>query len=170
MIIKIIGAVLVICACTGFGFRFAALHKKCERSLVELVQVIDYLICQIKYQKTPLALLFKQAAVSTSGSLKRLLLSFGEELESQVFPDIYICMKRLLGKFPDIPPTSKELLIKMSTTLGKFDLNGQVLELEGVRNEAIGKIKTLAENRDVRLRTYQTLGLCAGAALAILFV
>jgi stage III sporulation protein AB len=89
MIIKIIGAVLVICACTGFGFRFAALHKKCERSLVELVQVIDYLICQIKYQKTPLALLFKQAAVSTSGSLKRLLLSFGEELESQVFPDIY---------------------------------------------------------------------------------
>jgi len=28
----------------------------------------------------------------------------------------------------------------------------------------------MSKDRDVRLRSYQTLGLCAGAALAILFV
>ena len=32
------------------------------------------------------------------------------------------------------------------------------------------ELEQMAEGRDTRLRSYQTLGLCAGAALAILLV
>jgi len=49
-------------------------------------------------------------------------------------------------------------------------MEGQLKGLESVRQECRRQVETLSYNRDARLRSYQTLGLCAGAALAILFV
>ena len=54
--------------------------------------------------------------------------------------------------------------------IGRFDLEGQLQGLESVRVYCRDQLDNLAKDRDVRLRSYQTLGLCAGAALAILFV
>ena len=48
---------------------------------------------------------------------------------------------------------------------------GAVRHLEAlgvdVRGDCRTQLKALEQNRDIRLRNYQTLGLCAGAALAI---
>ena len=58
----------------------------------------------------------------------------------------------------------------MGSSLGRFDLDGQLLGLEAVRVYCQEQLSEMSKDRDVRLRSYQTLGLCAGAALAILFV
>ena len=58
----------------------------------------------------------------------------------------------------------------MGSSLGRFDLEGQLQGLESVRIYCREQLDELSKDRDVRLRSYQTLGLCAGAALAILFV
>ena len=42
--------------------------------------------------------------------------------------------------------------------------------MEIVRNYCDRELESLGKNGEERLRSYQTLGLCAGAALAILFV
>ena len=47
---------------------------------------------------------------------------------------------------------------------------GQILGLEAVRSHCRSELDALSANQDERLRSYQTLGLCTGAALAILFV
>ena len=54
--------------------------------------------------------------------------------------------------------------------LGKFDMSGQLRGLENARNVCRENLELLMYNKDRRLRSYQTLGLCAGAAVAILFV
>jgi hypothetical protein len=54
--------------------------------------------------------------------------------------------------------------------MGKFDIDGQINGLEAVRSLCRRMLDELTSGREVRLRNYQTLGLCAGAALVILFI
>ena len=70
----------------------------------------------------------------------------------------------------DIPKRTKNALDVMAQSLGRFDLEGQLKGLNLARNVCRRDLEELSVNRDVRLRSYQTLGLCAGAALAILLV
>ena len=63
-----------------------------------------------------------------------------------------------------------KIAITLGRTLGRFDLDGQLIGLENARRDCRRAVDALSENRDNRLRCYQTLGLCAGAALAILFI
>ena len=58
----------------------------------------------------------------------------------------------------------------MGTSLGTFDAEGQIKSLEAVRTEALALKEQQSHNLNERLRSYQTLALCAGAALAILLV
>ena len=67
-------------------------------------------------------------------------------------------------------PRVRELLNQFGQTLGCFDLKGQLLGIEEVRSQCAAALDQLALGREDRLRSYQTLGLCAGAALVILFV
>ena len=55
-------------------------------------------------------------------------------------------------------------------TIGKFNVNGQIKGFSSVNEACKQHLHRLSEGRDTRLRSYQTLGLCAGAALAILLV
>ena len=64
----------------------------------------------------------------------------------------------------------KELLLELGRSLGNFDLNGQLRGIEAVRRQALEALQNSVKDRDQRIRSYQTLGLCAGAALAILLL
>lgn len=65
---------------------------------------------------------------------------------------------------------TKRLLLVLGRTLGRFDLEGQLKGIDGISREAAAELDRLTKNQDARLRSYQTLGLCAGAALAILLL
>ena len=50
-----------------------------------------------------------------------------------------------------------------------FDLAGQLKSLKALQRACQDALVSLERDKDVRMRNYQTLGLCAGAALAIIF-
>lgn len=79
-------------------------------------------------------------------------------------------MSAALERVGKLPTLTREELLLLGRTIGRFDMEGQLKGLESVRQECRRQVETLSYNRDTRLRSYQTLGLCAGAALAILFV
>ena len=54
--------------------------------------------------------------------------------------------------------------------MGRYDLEGQLQGIQTVKMECHGYLDELERHRAERLRSYQTLGLCAGAALVIIFV
>ena len=64
----------------------------------------------------------------------------------------------------------RRLLRQLGKTLGRFDLEGQLQGLQAVCAACLEARDSLQKDRDTRLRSYRTLGLCAGAALAILFL
>jgi len=170
MSLKLIGSILIVAACGGFGFKIAANHIKEEKSLRQLIAILDYMECELQYRLTPLPVLCTQAAASSNGALQKTFLALARELEDQISPDVACCMAAALGQACELPRLTWQELDMLGKSLGRFDLDGQLKGLEAVRQDCRCNLERLCENRDVRLRSYQTLGLCAGAAMAILLI
>ena len=168
MILKIVGVCMVIAGCGGVGFRIAANHRKEEAELRQLIGVLDYMECELQYRLTSLPQLCRQAAAEFPRM--SVFSELALELEAQVSPDVDRCMIAALQRSRKLPPITRSTLELLGKAIGRFDLEGQLKGFESVRQECRRKLDLLGENRDNRLRSYQTLGLCAGAALAILFV
>lgn len=170
MAMKWIGAMFVLAACGGFGFQIAAAQRKETRTLRQLIRILDFAECELQYRLTPLPELCRNAAQECSGPLSILFMHLSKELEDQISPNVSSCMRAAIAATQQLPRQTAEVLTLLGESLGKFDLNGQLRGLASVRGECNRRLDILSESQDVRLRSYKTLGLCAGAALVILFI
>ena len=170
MSIKWIGAMLVMVGCGGVGFTMAAAYKREEWMLRCLIGALDYMTCELQFRLTPLPALCRQAGRECRGAVGKVLTDLAAELENQIAPDADSCMYAALSRSDNLPRETKQALRLLGTSLGRFDLQGQLRGLEQVRGHCRRILESLSRNREQRLRSYQTLGICAGAALAILFV
>ena len=166
---KWIGAVFVILGCGGFGFGIAGNYRSRERLLRQLLNILENMEAELQYRLTPLPELSRRAAKESAGVLQDVFLNLARELEWQSGPDAVSCMRAALEKCHDLPACLRRPLRQLGQTLGCFDLPGQLQGLQSVQETCRREQARLEQNRDARLRSYQTLGLCAGAALVILF-
>ncbi len=167
---KIIGALLIVLSCGGFGF-LVALHNKKEITLLrELDLILEYMIHELQYRQLPLPELCLRASEQSAGIISKFFQQLAKELSSQILPDVNQCVFAALHKLPIMPSCVSELISVLGINLGKFDLEGQVSGLQWVQSECKRKYEKIAEDQEVKRRSYRTLGLCAGAAIAILFI
>lgn len=170
MTLKLIGAILVIAACGGVGASMVRDHKREEKGTSELIQAIDLMSCELEQHLTPLPQLCRMVAENGSGIIGRVFMDLSSELDKQVGPSVSLCMAEAIRRNTKLTTNTRNLLEQLGATLGRFDLNGQIKGLEAVKRSCLVQLDHFTKNRDVRLRSYQTLGLCAGAALAIIFL
>ena len=170
MILKLLGVALVIMGCGGVGFRIATNHRQDENDLRQLIGALDYMGYELQYRLTPLPTLCKQAAKECSGRVGNVFLDLSMQMEAQNESDAGACMRAALEHNRGLSANTVESLTHLGRSIGRFDVEGQLKGLEFVRQECRRRLSNLESNRDIRLRSYQTLSLCAGAALAILFV
>lgn len=168
MIQKWIGAGCVFLACGVIGFGAAASLRKEEQLLMQSKRLLEKMESELSCRATSLPQLCL-CAIGCGKQLERLYQSLSETLNDQVFSDASSCMDAVLQR--EKLPRSVESVHKMlGQTLGRFDLKGQLEELTAVKAACQDSIDHLRQNMTQRVRSYQTLGLCAGAALAIVFV
>ncbi len=169
MIYKWIGAIFIITSCGGFGFAMASGHKRTESQLKQVIQMLEFMESELQYRLTPLPELCRAASRESGGMARKIMQNLEKELQAQISPDVGCCMTAAIQKSGDVPAVLRKLFLQLGHSLGRFDLPGQVRGLRAVRTACEGELKRLGKNADIRMRSYQTLGLCAGAALAILF-
>jgi len=170
MYLKILGAIIILLSCGGIGFRIAHNHNRELSVLQQLINVLDFMECELQYRLTPLPDLCRQAASEQSGILSSIFLCLSQELEDQISPNVDACMHAALNRIQNIPPSTLEIMKQLGRSLGRFDIEGQLLGLESIRQICRQTLRQLNEHKQIHLRGYQTLGLCAGAALVILFI
>lgn len=170
MSLQLIGAIFVIVSCGGIGFSIAASHKQAERTLQQLIYALDRMYHELQFHLTPLPQLVSMAAEGPKDPLRSIFLSLSEELSVQTHPDANTCMKTVLNSIPQLPVPLYKALSQLGSSLGRFDLSGQLSGLESVKQLCQRDLDGLMANRDIRLRSYRTLGVCAGVALVILFI
>lgn len=170
MMLKMIGATLIVIGCSAFGLIMVRNHRREVFALEQLIAALDYMLSQLHYQLTPLPELAGKAAEITKGVVGKVFLDFAAKLAIQISPSPELCMDSVLETTKDIPSVTKECLKSFSLTLGKFDLEGQENSLEILRCTCRRKLEDYTKDQDIRLRSYRTLGVCAGVALMILFI
>lgn len=170
MIVKMIGAILIFISCGSVGFKIAANCKKEEKYLCDFILSIEYMISELQYRLTPLPQLCKQASIKFDNCLGNIYEKIFYELELQQCSDPSFCFASVLENEKSIPPITRTQMELLGKTVGQFDIDGQVKGLETVKAECERQLSLIRDNQENRLRGYKTLGLCAGAALAILFV
>lgn len=170
MTLKFIGAILVISGCGSIGFLMALRVKREIVALRRLLSALDYMACELEFRLTPLPELCKSVSNHSAGAVAAFFRLLGEEMERQVSPDAASCLTVALGKTPQIPAAAADILKELGRSLGAFDLQGQLKGLQAAQNACREKFAEFETTRVQRTRSYQTLGLCAGAALAILLI
>lgn len=168
MYIKLLGAVLILTGCGGCGLHIALSHRREVRALHQLVQVLDGMICELEYRLPSLPELCRLGAEYASGAVNRFFLALSESLMQQMSPDVEQCILICLEQMKELPPRTAMELAVLGRSLGKFDLEGQINTLKHCKTACLNSLEKLEFQQDKRLRSYQTLGFCAGAALAIL--
>jgi len=159
---------LIIASCTGCGFSIAAGKRREERLLLQLLHILQFMESELKYRLTALPDLCRMAAGETKGVLRSVFMNLYWELKSQKLPDAGSCMSAAVVKSGELPAGIRRLLVQLGFMLGRFDLEGQLQGLLTIKKRCEQSLARIQRNRDERLRSYQTLGICAGAALTII--
>ncbi len=168
MSLKIIGALLIIGCCGGFGILLAHNHRREVKLLYELLHLFDFMTSELEYRLTPLPELCRLCARELSQPLRCVFETITQHLELQTASDVAEAMAFVLGEDKLLPVTVAEQLRVLGQTLGRFDLDGQLRGLRRCIENCRHQLDEFEHNQQQRLRTYQTLGFCAGAALAII--
>lgn len=168
MYIKLIGAGLILAGCGGCGIRIAFTHRREVSSLRQLSGVLDVMLCELEYRLTPLPELCRIGAEYASGVIGEYFSHMARLLDAQYSPDVKRCAHTALTQIKNVPMQTALELENLGQTLGRFDLQGQMNALQQCRSTCLNRLEKLEHQQDRRLRSYQTLGFCAGAALAIL--
>lgn len=167
--IRIIGACCIFAGCGGFGFSMAAASRREEAELRRFLAALEYMSCELSYRMTPLSALCRSAAEGSGGSVRTFFAELARELDKQTAPDVQVCVYDVLERL-QFSGVLRRQMQELGSTLGRFDLPGQLRGLEGAIRSSEEALRTIRDGAADRRRSYQTLGLCAGAAMAILFL
>ena len=167
---KWMGAVLTVAACGWFGHLAVKAFKRQESYIQQLSQILAYMTWELECRLTPLPELCRRAAEQSQSPLGQFFLQLAQELDEQAAPEVAQCMSAILSKNDDIPNLARKALELLGESLGQYDLSGQLKGLEAVEKYCNHELEKLSYHREERLRSYQVLGICAGAALAIMFI
>ena len=168
MYLKLTGALLILVGCGSYGIMMAATHRREVAALHQLAQAMDAMICELEYRLTPLPELCRFGCQNTKGPVSTFFSEMANALDDQISPDVSCCTVAVLKKTTNIPSHACAQLQSLGQTLGRFDLTGQLTAMEHCRQSCLAQLEVLEHQQAQRLRSYQTLGFCAGAALAIL--
>ena len=167
---RLLGAILIVTGCGGFGISMVSQEKHHEKLLCSLITAIQHMKWELQFRLTPLPQLLMDAGKTVGGDIGRILKASGHELSNQLMPDAVSCMQKVLSDQNDLPRNLRFLLRKLSSCLGNYDLPGQLEGLEAVEQACKEELQKLDADKYQRYKGYRTLGFCTGAALAILFI
>ncbi len=170
MMLRLVGAAMVIAGCGGFGFRLAYEYRQEETALRGLLNALGYMEAELRCRSTPLPDVWMEAGALSRGPVQQVLVESAAAMQRGDRMNAGECISEALRSSNKLPASAARLFLQLGSTLGCFDLEGQLQQLDGVRSACSRTLEELASQRDTRIRNYQTLGICAGVALAILLL
>lgn len=166
MIIKLTGAIIIFIGFGSIGYILSSTHKRAANTMQQLILALEFMERELQYRRMPLSSVFRRAA-QDDGIIKEFFYALSEELEGQISPNVECCVIAALEEVKDLPDMVVQGVMKLGKCVGRFDLEGQIEGLASVHKECVTMLANHTMNQDTRLRRYQTLSLCIGAALVV---
>lgn len=167
---KMMGALLIIVGCSTVGSGMCRSLRREQRALEQLLLALDWMVCELNYRMPPLSQLCRGASEQCKGSVSLVFQKLAAELDGQVVPNPAVCMTAAMAAVPQLPSGAAQQLTLLGQTLGRFDLRGQLAGFDSAIERCSLSLEHLRADSQTKLRQFQTLGICAGVALVILFL
>ena len=168
--IKWIGALLIIAGCAGIGFSMAMNCRRELKALEDLSCALSHIASELEFRQAPLPDIFLKIGQIGDGCVYSLFSVLGEALNRQVAPDAGCCLDVVLRNGQQIPTMTACILKEFGIGLGQYDVGGQLRQISVVKDRCDREMDLLSNQKEERIRRYQTLGICTGAAIAILLL
>jgi stage III sporulation protein AB len=168
--IRWIGAAIILLASLGYSVVLAKGYAREEAALQELLEILAMMHSELNCRMTTLPELCGHASCLTRGPVSHVFGRIKELLNSHKYADAEICVQKAIESGKGLPSLVTRNILHLGRTMGRFDLDGQLADLEIVRQMCTRDLQGLRSNKKECLKTYQILGFSAGAALIILLI
>jgi len=164
---------MVISAGTGIGFSVASRYSERPRQISQLIGCLTTLKACVSYISMPLPEALKHCGAAVEGPVRELFQRTGDLLGTegwlsprQVFAEV---MEEMATKLAFAMP-EREIILQLGSNLGTTNREEQQKYLTMVL-AGLEKIEQESRRaRDLNVKMFRYLGICAGLALAILLV
>lgn len=167
--IRLIGAVLTLLAGGGYAVVIGKEHRKKEGYYEQLLLILEHLSWQLQTSLAPLPVCCGEAAVCGRGKMAALFAHLSRKLENGGEDSAAACMVGCVAE-QDFPLQLNQRLLQLGDTLGRYDLTSQVAGIQTIMELCKRDLQALSAERTKTVKSCQALGLCTGAAVAILLL
>ena len=167
--IKWIGAGLILLGAGGFGVGKAAKFYRQMRQLRSFSNALEILKCELNYTLLPLPELCRVTAERSERVCACVLREYARLLE-QGSPRKMAAAACLENNALCLPEEAQTALLDLFSSMGRYDLDGENRLLSRTQLRLEAAIRTGEAEKRPMVKGYAALGLCTGAALAILLM
>ena len=169
--IRWLGFLLIVCGTSAIGIQMAGGVHRAVRFFQDMQTALDRMSREISYHLTPLAQLTQTVAQDLTEPVNALISAFGSRLLSAPEEPMQMHMLEAMKSCgAAVPQEARRILMTLSGSLGRQDVSAQVSALETASREIEAVRKDYENRQKTQCRSYETLGVCAGLAVAILFI
>ena len=169
---KLIGVIFVILSSGTVGFRLARqLRQRCTM-LRQLQSGLHVLKNEIAFCASPLPKAFARVAASLDGPMAEVFAKVSGSMDKHCWLTPFSAFRQALRDAVGIRQEDKirTILLELAGKLGQYDLDSQMQGIELAMNRLEEERQNAEQERSVKSRTYETLGICAGLAVAIILL
>lgn len=171
--LKMLGAACVVFSASAVGFGFSGNVRRQCAQLTALMEALTYLKSEMLYRRTPLPqALGMLAERSSDAAIGGLFAIAAEKLEESCTLSVHAAFRTALGAADRLALSTQvqQTLLSLSLSLGQLDMDGQERALELASERLSAQLRLLEQGRSARCRSYTTIGICAGMALAVILL
>ena len=170
--IRLFGAGLVALAASAAGFGFAQRVRVQCAQLDALSWALETMTSEMSARLTPLPEIF---LLLGSGAQKDVSLFFKTAAMALTTPPgctVPVAFKRGFAAAMNFRPGEQavQALYALSAGLGRFTLERQLAAIEQAKTAVTRELLSLQAQKQARCRSYGTIGVCAGLALAVILL
>ncbi|WP_127585978.1 stage III sporulation protein SpoIIIAB [Paenibacillus koleovorans] len=168
--LKLIGAMLVIAACTLLGLAKAARYARRPRQLRLLIQVLQRLETEMTYGATPLADALRRIAAQAADPIGAMLLDAAERMDpgGETAKASWQEATRLHWRYTALQDSEREVWSQLGFTLGVSDREDQVKHLRLAASLLQTEEQVAWEEQRRYEKMWRSLGVLAGALIVIM--
>ena len=168
--LRTLGILLVVCGASGAGFSMALGVRRTVDLLQQLLGALETMASEIACRQTPLPRLMAQLETQCCGPAAGFFGRVARELSRREEPSVAVIFRRQVAAAAAFPSPVRQTLLQLGNGLGQYDVPSQLRAVELAAQRLRSLLDQCREQQQARVRSYCTLGVCAGLAIAILAV
>ena len=170
--LKLIGLSLILAASGAVGAGLAGTVKRQQAQTLALIDALLRIRHELQYRLTPLPDIFAALGSGRNREIADFFSRFAAGLSSARTCTVGYACRQALAQTRGLclSGATRGTLLSLFDSLGKYDLEGSVQALDLALSRLREEAKTLQSGAAARCRTYLTLGICTGLAVAVILI